>query len=69
MISSLLNNEKISLDIWVKKWLVHTVVEDIKKEGLENIDSNIILTKRAVQYLGLTQKNIVESYERSIKKG
>lgn len=45
------------------------IMEDIKKEGLENIDSNIILTKRAVQYLGLTQKNIVESYERSIKKG
>lgn len=44
-------------------------MEDIKKEGLENIDSNVILTKRAVQYLGLTQKNIVESYERSIKKG
>lgn len=43
--------------------------EDIKKEGLENIDSNVILTKRAIQYLGLTQKNIVESYERSIKKG
>ena len=44
-------------------------IEDIKKEGLENIDSNVILTKRAIQYLGLTQKNIVESYERSIKKG
>ena len=44
------------------------IMEDIKKEGLENIDSNIILTKRAVKYLGLTQKNIVESYERSIKK-
>lgn len=45
------------------------IMEDIKKEGLENIDSNIILTKRAVQYLGLTQKSIVDSYERSIKKG
>lgn len=45
------------------------IMEDIKKEGLENIDSNVILTKHAVQYLGLTQKNIVESYERSIKKG
>ena len=45
------------------------IMEDIKKEGLENIDSNVILTKRAIQYLGLTQKNIVESYERSIKKG
>lgn len=44
-------------------------MEDIKKEGLENIDENTILTKRAIQYLGLTQKNIVESYERSIKKG
>ena len=45
------------------------LVEDIKKEGLENIDSNVILNKRAIKYLGLTQKNIVESYERSIKKG
>ena len=45
------------------------IMKDIKKEGLENIDSNVILTKRTVQYLGLTQKNIVESYERSIKKG
>ena len=45
------------------------IMEDIKKEGLENIDSNVILTKRAIQYLGLTQKKIVESYERSIKKG
>lgn len=45
------------------------IMEDVKKEGLENIDSNVILTKRAIQYLGLTQKNIVESYERSKKKG
>lgn len=45
------------------------IMEDIKKEGLESIDSNVILTKRAIQYLGLTQKSIVESYERSIKKG
>ena len=45
------------------------IMENIKKEGLENIDSNVILTKRAIQYLGLTQKSIVESYERSIKKG
>lgn len=45
------------------------IMEDIKKEGLENIDSHVILTKRAIQYLGLIQKNIVESYERSIKKG
>lgn len=45
------------------------IMEDIKKEGLENIDENTILTKRAIQYLGLTQKNIVEAYERSIKKG
>lgn len=45
------------------------IMEDIKKEGLENIDENTILTKRAIQYLGLTQRNIVESYERSIKKG
>lgn len=43
--------------------------EDIKKEGLENIDSNVILTKRAIQYLGLTQKSIIDAYERSIKKG
>lgn len=45
------------------------IMKDIKKEGLENIDENTVLTKRAIQYLGLTQKNIVESYERSIKKG
>lgn len=45
------------------------IMEDIKKEGLENIDENTILTKRAILYLGLTQRNIVESYERSIKKG
>lgn len=47
----------------------YEMMEGIKKEGLENIDSNVILTKRAIQYLGLTQKNIVESYEHSIKKG
>lgn len=45
------------------------ILEDIKKEGLENIDSNVILTKRAIQYLGLTQKSIIDAYERSIKKG
>ena len=45
------------------------IMEDIKKEGLENIDENTILTKRAVQYLGLTQKSIIDAYERSIKKG
>ena len=45
------------------------IMEDIKKEGLENIDSNVILTKRAIQYLGLTQKSIIDAYERSIKKG
>ena len=26
------------------------IMEDIKKEGLENIDSNVILTKRAIQH-------------------
>lgn len=45
------------------------IMEDIKKEGLESIDSNVILTKRAIQYLGLTQKSIIDAYERSIKKG
>lgn len=45
------------------------IMEDIKKEGLENIDENTILTKRAIQYLGLTQKSIIDAYERSIKKG
>lgn len=41
------------------------IMNEVKKEGLENIDQNLILTKRAINYLGLTDKQIIEAYERS----
>lgn len=47
----------------------NAIMLDVKREGLESIDDNIVLTKRAIQYLGLTQKQILDSYERAIKKG
>ena len=46
-----------------------SIMTDIKKEGLESIYPNVVLTKRVIRYLGLTEKQIIEAYERSIKKG
>lgn len=45
------------------------IMQDTKREGFENIDENTILTKRAIAFVGLSEKKIIEAYEREIKKG
>ena len=42
----------------------NAMMKDIEKEGLEKLQGNIVLTKRAIGYLGLTEKKIVEAFER-----
>lgn len=43
----------------------NSMMKDIEKEGMERLAGNVVLTKRAIGYLGLTEKKIVEAYERS----
>ena len=45
-----------------------SIMKDVEREGLENLQGNVILTKRAISYLGLSEKKIVEAYERSLAK-
>ena len=37
---------------------------DIDKEGLEGLDGGALLTTRAIKYLGMTKKEVIENYER-----
>ena len=47
------------------------IVDDIRKEvvleGYENLDENLILAKRIIAYLGLTEKKIEAAYQ-ALKK-
>lgn len=45
------------------------IMSDVKREGFENIDENTILTKRAIAFVGLSERKIIEAYERDKKKG
>lgn len=41
------------------------MMEDTEKEGMERLNNGFVLTKRALGYLGLTEKKVIEAYERS----
>lgn len=45
-----------------------TIKDSVKAEGIEKLDGEVILTKRLIEYLGLTEKKVIDSYE-AIKKG
>lgn len=49
----------------------NAMTKDIEAEGMERLDGGFILTKRAIAYLGLTEKKITEAYDRQeeTKKG
>ena len=51
--------------------MANMIVDDIRKEvaleGYENLDENLILAKRIIAYLGLTEKKIESAYE-ALKK-
>ncbi len=40
---------------------------EVKKEGYEMIEENIILTKRAIAFCGLTKQEIIRAYESATK--
>ena len=44
----------------------NSIMADVEREGLENLSDNLILTKRAISYLGSSEKKITEAYERAI---
>lgn len=41
------------------------MMSDTEQEGLERLNNGFILTKRAITYLGLTERKVIEAYERS----
>lgn len=41
-----------------------SITKDIEAEGMERLSGGFILTKRAIAYLGLSEKKIIEAYER-----
>lgn len=41
------------------------MMSDTEQEGLERLNSGFILTKRAIAYLGLTERKVIEAYERN----
>lgn len=46
------------------------IERSIKREGIENLQGNIIKVERVMKYLGLTEKKVVDLYEKEcIKKG
>lgn len=44
--------------------VLNDIQKDIKREGLEKIDDNIVLTDRVIEYLGLTPKKILKAKEK-----
>lgn len=43
------------------------MMKDAEAEGLEKLNDGHILTKRVVAFLGLTEKKIIDAYERKEK--
>lgn len=46
----------------------NAMLADADAEGIERLHGGHILTKRAIAYLGLTEKKIIEAYERQKEK-
>lgn len=45
----------------------NAMTKDIEAEGMERLGNGLILTKRAIAYIGMTEKKITEAYEREGK--
>lgn len=48
--------------------IIQGIRNEVKLEGLENLDSNTVLVKRIITYLGLTEKKISDAYEKSASR-
>ena len=48
-----------------KAW--NKMQSDIDKEGLEGLGGGLLLTTRAMKYLGITRKEVIDNYEREWK--
>lgn len=44
------------------KKVVAEIRQDIKTQGIENLDNNVILVGRLIKYLGLSEKKIKDAY-------
>lgn len=47
--------------------IIENIRKDVKLEGLENLDNKMVLARRVIAYIGLTEKKISEAYE-ALKK-
>lgn len=47
--------------------IIDGIRKEVELEGCENLDENLILAKRIIAYLGLTEKKIESAYQ-SLKK-
>ena len=47
--------------------IIDGIRKEVELEGYENLDENLILAKRIIAYLGLTEKKIESAYQ-ALKK-
>lgn len=47
--------------------IINGIRKEVELEGYENLDENLILAKRIIAYLGLTEKKIESAYQ-ALKK-
>ena len=66
-----LNRKEVMAFVPCGARMANMIVDDIRKEvaleGYENLDENLILSKRIIAYLGLTEKKIELAYQ-ALKK-
>lgn len=44
-----------------------SILDDETKEGVERLSHGLILTTRAIDYCGLSEKKVIDAYHRSIE--
>lgn len=42
-----------------------SILKDLEKQGVEKLDHGLILTTRAIDYCGLSEKKVIDAYRRS----
>lgn len=66
-----LNRKEVMAFVPCGARMANTIIDGIRKEvaleGYENLDENLILAKRIIAYLGLTEKKIESAYQ-ALKK-
>ena len=66
-----LNRKEVMAFVPCGARMAHMIIDGIRKEveleGYENLDENLILAKRIIAYLGLTEKKIELAYQ-ALKK-